>query len=55
MIASYADIKQTPCLKCIRLTDNAAQLPSIRRVRSTQPSAGGSGPLIFDALHPNCV
>lgn len=55
MISSYADIKQTTCVKCNRLTDNSAQLPTIRQVQSTQ--AGQSEPQIFafDALHPSCA
>ncbi|KAJ5804863.1 hypothetical protein N7474_010750 [Penicillium riverlandense] len=54
MIASYADIKQTPCIKCQRLTNNAAQLPTLRRAQPLHPT---SEPRIFnfDALHSTCA
>ncbi|KAJ5632358.1 hypothetical protein N7490_008697 [Penicillium lividum] len=56
MIASYADIKQTPCAKCTQLTNNAAQLPTIRRAQSTQPSTGDQLHLFaFNAFHPSCA
>ncbi|KAJ5579469.1 uncharacterized protein N7459_005454 [Penicillium hispanicum] len=55
MIASYADIKQTTCVKCARLTNNAAQLPTIRRAQSTLSPASPAGAFVFDALHSNCA
>ncbi|KAJ5503246.1 Mediator complex subunit Med27, partial [Penicillium fimorum] len=55
MISSYADIKQTPCVKCNRLTDNGAQLPTLRRPSANQPSVDGPRIHIFDALHFGCV
>ncbi|KXG53803.1 Mediator complex, subunit Med27 [Penicillium griseofulvum] len=56
MISSYADIKQTPCVKCNRLTDNGAQLPTLRRPSANQPSVDGSARIYtFDALHFGCV
>lgn len=56
MISSYADIKQTPCVKCNRLTDNGAQLPTIRRPQANQQSLNGPARVYtFDALHFGCV
>ncbi|KAJ5935543.1 hypothetical protein N7466_005090 [Penicillium verhagenii] len=56
MIASYADIKQTPCTKCTQLTNNAAQLPTIRRAQSTHPSTDEKVRIFaFDALHSSCA
>ncbi|RLL96455.1 hypothetical protein CFD26_105082 [Aspergillus turcosus] len=53
MIASYSDIKQTPCAKCGKMTDNAAQLPSIRRPNPIQSSQGH--PVVWEAYHPTCI
>ncbi|CAI7643601.1 unnamed protein product [Penicillium viridicatum] len=56
MISSYADIKQTPCVKCNRLTDNGAQLPTLRRPQANQQSLNGPARVYtFDALHFGCV
>ncbi|KAJ5175323.1 uncharacterized protein N7482_001200 [Penicillium canariense] len=55
MISSYADLKQTSCVKCNKLTNNSAQLPTIRRAQSTQPSQGEPRTFAFDALHSSCV
>lgn len=56
MISSYADIKQTPCVKCHRLTDNGAQLPTLRRPQANQqPFNGPARAYKFDALHFGCV
>ncbi|KAJ5096123.1 hypothetical protein NUU61_005479 [Penicillium alfredii] len=55
MISSYADIKQTPCTKCSRLTDNAAQLPAIRRAQQTQHTDGEPRTWTFEALHISCT
>ncbi|KAJ6125031.1 Mediator complex subunit Med27 [Penicillium samsonianum] len=56
MISSYADIKQTPCAKCNRLTDNGAQLPTLRRPQANQQSGGGPARIYtFDALHLGCL
>ncbi|KAL5355941.1 mediator complex subunit 27-domain-containing protein [Aspergillus floccosus] len=52
MISAYSDIKQTPCVKCSRMTDNAANLPTIRR--QTPAQAEGQPPA-WEALHPICV
>ncbi|KAJ5659259.1 hypothetical protein N7507_005710 [Penicillium longicatenatum] len=56
MIASYADIKQTPCIKCGQLTNNAAQLPTIRCAQSPPPPTDDKSRLFtFDAFHPSCA
>ncbi|OQE31058.1 hypothetical protein PENFLA_c002G05454 [Penicillium flavigenum] len=56
MISSYADIKQTPCVKCNRLTDNGAQLPTLRRPQANQQSVDGPARIYtFDALHYGCA
>ncbi|GFF33864.1 hypothetical protein IFM61606_01598 [Aspergillus udagawae] len=53
MIASYSDVKQTPCAKCGKMTDNAAQLPSIRRPNPIQSSQ--DQPVVWEAYHPACI
>jgi hypothetical protein len=55
MISSYDDLKQTTCVKCNKLTNNSAQLPTIRRVQSTQPSQQEPRVFAFDALHSSCA
>ncbi|KAJ5142950.1 Mediator complex subunit Med27 [Penicillium bovifimosum] len=56
MISSYADIKQTPCVKCNRLTNDAAQLPVLRRPQANQQFAEGTPRIYtFDALHSGCI
>ncbi|KAJ5408948.1 hypothetical protein N7509_002831 [Penicillium cosmopolitanum] len=55
MVSSYVDIKQTTCVKCNRLADNSAQLPTIRRVQSTQPSQNNPPIFTFDTLHLSCA
>lgn len=55
MISSYADIKQTPCAECNQLTNNAAQLPTIRRQKPSQSSEGEQKTFTFDALHADCA
>ncbi|KAI2703534.1 hypothetical protein DTO013E5_6961 [Penicillium roqueforti] len=56
MISSYADIKQTPCVKCNRLADNGAQLPTLRRPRANEQSFNGPARIYtFDALHSGCA
>ncbi|KAJ5389505.1 uncharacterized protein N7496_000573 [Penicillium cataractarum] len=55
MISSYADLKQTTCVKCNKLTNNSAQLPTIRRAQSTQPSQQEPRVFAFDALHSSCA
>ncbi|RAL13705.1 RNA polymerase II mediator complex subunit MED27 domain-containing protein [Aspergillus homomorphus CBS 101889] len=54
MISSYSDIKQTPCLKCSKMTDSAAQLPTLRKPRSV-PSNEGQSTTVWEAYHPSCV
>ncbi|KAJ5788379.1 hypothetical protein N7457_003369 [Penicillium paradoxum] len=55
MISSYADIKQTPCVKCNRLTNNGAQLPTLRHPQTNQqPAEGPPRIYTFDALHSGC-
>ncbi|OOQ88344.1 hypothetical protein PEBR_13539 [Penicillium brasilianum] len=55
MISSYADLKQTPCVKCQKLTNNSAQLPTIRRAQSNQPLEQEPRVFAFDALHSSCA
>ncbi|PYH47184.1 RNA polymerase II mediator complex subunit MED27 domain-containing protein [Aspergillus saccharolyticus JOP 1030-1] len=54
MISSYANIKQTPCMKCNKMTDNAAQLPAVRKPK-TVPSVDGQSTTVWEAYHPSCV
>ncbi|KAJ5156754.1 hypothetical protein N7492_009557 [Penicillium capsulatum] len=55
MILSYADIKKTPCVRCNRLVNDAAQLPTARRAQSTQAPSTEARSFTFDALHANCA
>ncbi|KAJ5465183.1 uncharacterized protein N7458_000869 [Penicillium daleae] len=55
MISSYADLKQTTCVKCNKLTNDSAQLPIIRRAQSTNPSTQDPRVFAFDALHSSCA
>ncbi|KAE8152170.1 mediator complex subunit 27-domain-containing protein [Aspergillus avenaceus] len=50
MIASYTDVKLTPCVKCAKMTDPATQLPTVRRQKSSHPSD-----TVWEAYHPSCV
>ncbi|RHZ47409.1 RNA polymerase II mediator complex subunit MED27 domain-containing protein [Aspergillus thermomutatus] len=53
MISSYSDIKQTPCAKCGKMTDNAAQLPTLRKPNPIQSSQGQ--PVVWEAYHAACI
>lgn len=54
MISSYAEIKQTPCKKCARMTDSSAQLPSLRKsIAVTSPE--GTRSFTFEPYHPGCI
>ncbi|RAK71501.1 RNA polymerase II mediator complex subunit MED27 domain-containing protein [Aspergillus fijiensis CBS 313.89] len=55
MISSYSDIKQTPCLKCNKLTDTAAQLPAVRRPKLVPSTDGQQSTTVWEAYHPSCV
>ncbi|PWY75533.1 hypothetical protein BO70DRAFT_411968 [Aspergillus heteromorphus CBS 117.55] len=68
MISSYANIKTTPCVKCGKMMDSAASLPTVRRVREGDEPGGlqsglqemgtGSGTgseLAWEAVHGGCV
>ncbi|KAJ5329176.1 Mediator complex subunit Med27 [Penicillium brevicompactum] len=56
MISSYGEIKHTPCVKCNRLTNNGAQLPTLRRLQPIQQSPEGEPRVYsFDALHLGCA
>lgn len=52
MISSYSNIKQTPCAKCGKMTDNAAQLPAIRQQKQSSEPQQSS---IWEAYHPSCI
>lgn len=55
MIASYADVKQRPCAKCNKMTDDAAQLPVLRVCKSVPAQASDSGEIsIWEPFHPGC-
>lgn len=56
MISSYGDIKSTSCVKCNRLTDDGAQLPTLRHLRQNQQfTEGEARTYTFDALHSSCA
>ncbi|GMG33647.1 unnamed protein product [Aspergillus oryzae var. brunneus] len=52
MISSYSDVKQTPCVKCGRMTDNAAQLPAVRQQKQ---QSDPQQPPIWEAYHSSCI
>ncbi|PYH88254.1 hypothetical protein BO71DRAFT_404011 [Aspergillus ellipticus CBS 707.79] len=56
MIASYANIKTTPCVKCAKMTDSAANLPTVRKPKAVsgvdQQQPGG---IVWEAYHVGCV
>ncbi|KAE8355084.1 mediator complex subunit 27-domain-containing protein [Aspergillus coremiiformis] len=52
MISSYSNIKQTPCVKCGKMTDNAAQLPTHRQHKQ---SSELQQPPIWEAYHASCI
>ncbi|KAL4799365.1 mediator complex subunit 27-domain-containing protein [Aspergillus venezuelensis] len=54
MTKSYSSLSQTPCIKCGKMQDNAANLPTIRRQKPTTPQAEPQQPT-FDAYHATCV
>ncbi|OOF91341.1 hypothetical protein ASPCADRAFT_510181 [Aspergillus carbonarius ITEM 5010] len=51
MISSYSNIKQAPCLKCNKMTDNAATLPTIRKPSSAPQQATP----VWEPYHPTCI
>ncbi|KAJ5675669.1 hypothetical protein N7462_008566 [Penicillium macrosclerotiorum] len=55
MLSSYADVKNTICVKCGKLTNNAAQLPVIRQAQSTHLPPGVPRTYTFDAFHSACI
>ncbi|KAJ9363690.1 mediator complex subunit 27-domain-containing protein [Paecilomyces variotii] len=54
MICSYSDIKKTPCVKCNKMIDNTAQLPTIRRPK-TVDTPDGKKSTTWEAYHQNCA
>ncbi|KAL4965282.1 RNA polymerase II mediator complex subunit MED27 domain-containing protein [Aspergillus stella-maris] len=54
MTKSYSNLSQAPCIKCGKMQDNAANLPTIRREKPTTPQADPQQPT-FDAYHATCV
>lgn len=56
MISSYAEIKHIPCIKCSQVTNNGAQLPTLRRPQLNQQFAEGEPRIYaFDVLHSGCA
>jgi hypothetical protein len=53
MISSYSNMLQTTCIKCGSITDKAANLPAIRRLKATQPPNVPEP--VFDAYHATCI
>ncbi|EAW13416.1 RNA polymerase II mediator complex subunit MED27 domain-containing protein [Aspergillus clavatus NRRL 1] len=53
MISAYSAVKQTPCAKCGKMTNSAAQLPTIRQPKPT--SDGQESSLQWDAYHTDCI
>lgn len=54
MICSYSEVKQTRCVKCDKMTDNTAQLPTIRRPKTIE-SPDGKKILSWEAYHQDCA
>ncbi|KAI9044289.1 putative cytochrome P450 alkane hydroxylase [Aspergillus affinis] len=56
MISSYSSIKQTPCMKCGKMTDAATQLPTIRQHKlMPSPTAGQPPSSTWEAYHASCL
>ncbi|PLB50631.1 hypothetical protein P170DRAFT_355586 [Aspergillus steynii IBT 23096] len=56
MISSYSSIKQTPCMKCGKMTDAATQLPTIRQHKLTPSPTDGQPPSsTWEAYHASCI
>ncbi|KAL4942108.1 hypothetical protein BDV06DRAFT_222524 [Aspergillus oleicola] len=54
MTKSYSNLSQTPCIKCGKMQDNAANLPTLRRPKPTTLQTEPQQPT-FDAYHATCV
>ncbi|KAL4932366.1 RNA polymerase II mediator complex subunit MED27 domain-containing protein [Aspergillus undulatus] len=54
MIKSYSNLSQTPCTKCGKMQDNAANLPTLRRAKPTESQTEPQQPT-FVAYHTACV
>ncbi|KAK2759415.1 hypothetical protein FQN54_002893 [Arachnomyces sp. PD_36] len=54
MIAAFAYVKQTPCLKCQKMTDAQAQLPTIRKSKPSKDD-DGKRVFIFEPFHRGCL
>ncbi|KAL2866903.1 RNA polymerase II mediator complex subunit MED27 domain-containing protein [Aspergillus lucknowensis] len=54
MIASYSNIYETRCVKCDKMTDKAANLPVLRRLKAAQSLKEPQLPT-FEAYHAACI
>ncbi|KAF7595644.1 hypothetical protein BBP40_005392 [Aspergillus hancockii] len=56
MISAYSEVKQTPCVKCGKMTNSAAQLPTLRQQKQPPPqSAEPQQSSTWEAYHPSCI
>ncbi|KAL4976081.1 mediator complex subunit 27-domain-containing protein [Aspergillus desertorum] len=53
MISSYSNIFQTTCTKCGKMQDQVANLPTIRRAKTTESET--DQPPTFEAYHATCA
>ncbi|KAL3430024.1 mediator complex subunit 27-domain-containing protein [Aspergillus tetrazonus] len=53
MISSYSNIFQTTCTRCGKMQDQAANLPTLRRPKTTEPQT--DQPPTFEAYHATCI
>ncbi|KAL4918693.1 hypothetical protein BDW62DRAFT_210312 [Aspergillus aurantiobrunneus] len=54
MITSYSNIYQSICIKCGKMQDKTANLPTLRRPKPTKSQTEPQQPT-FDAYHTTCV
>ncbi|KAF3492241.1 uncharacterized protein GIQ15_01758 [Arthroderma uncinatum] len=54
MIASYTNIKRSPCVACRKMINAKAQLPTVRKPK-TVAAPNDSAKTIWEAFHPLCV
>ncbi|KAK2740207.1 hypothetical protein FQN57_006218 [Myotisia sp. PD_48] len=54
MIASYAEIKTSPCVACKNLIDSSAQLPT-KRIPRPLPSLNNTTSYAWDPYHSLCI
>ncbi|EGD95236.1 hypothetical protein TESG_02726 [Trichophyton tonsurans CBS 112818] len=54
MLASYTDIKRSPCVSCKKMINSNAQLPTVRKPKTVITSNGDSK-IAWEPFHPQCI